>query len=269
MHWRQHHEDNRVAWNEGAEAYEKDIEARIEFLRNGGTNFEPPEYAYLEGLADWCDTALHLQCAGGTDTLSLWNLGAKQVVGVDISDRMIEVARRKSEALGAPATWIRADVFEVPHELDGTADLVYTGRGAICWLADLNRWASVVARLLKPGGKLYLFEGHPFMNIWDLEASEWKLDRTYGDYFSAETLTEQGWSPTYIGDLGKPVEEHAPKHERLWNLGQVVNAVLGSGLELLKLEEHSDAFWTPMPNMPEEQLSKVPQTFSLLARKKA
>ena len=31
----------------------------------------------------------------------------------------------------------------VQHEvLDGTGDLVYTGRGSLLWLADLDAWAS-------------------------------------------------------------------------------------------------------------------------------
>src|SRR5205814_5886985 len=142
------HEENRIGWNEGAAAYEADLENKIAFLRAGGTNFVGPEYRYLAGLNEWCARAIHLQCAGGTDTLSLWNLGAHEVVGVDISDRMIGVAKQKSDALGAPATWVHSDVLSTPSSLDGTADLVYTGRGALCWMMDINAWARVVARLL-------------------------------------------------------------------------------------------------------------------------
>ena len=35
---------------------------------------------------------------------------------------------------------------------DATADLVYTGKGALIWMPDLARWADEVARLLRPGG---------------------------------------------------------------------------------------------------------------------
>ena len=48
--------------------------------------------------------------------------------------------------------WVEADVLETPHDLDGTADLVYTGRGAILWLQDLDAWAAVLRRLLAPDG---------------------------------------------------------------------------------------------------------------------
>jgi hypothetical protein len=45
--------------------------------------------------------------------------------------------------------------------LNGTADLVYTGKGALPWVMDLERWAAVIERLLKPGGRLFVFEGAP------------------------------------------------------------------------------------------------------------
>ena len=99
------HESNRSAWNEGAIRYTEEVEETIEFLRAGGTSLHPIERANLGDLSKWCSTAIHLQCASGKDTLSLWNEGVKHVVGVDISDVHIATARRTSEALGAPATW--------------------------------------------------------------------------------------------------------------------------------------------------------------------
>lgn len=261
------HEDNRKGWNEGGAAYEADLQERIEFLRGGGTNFVQPEYEYLKDLAQWCWRAIHLQCAGGTDTLSLWNLGAHEVVGVDISDVMIEVARRKGEALNAPARWYRSDILDTPRELDGTADLVYTGRGALCWLHDLPGWAAVIYRLLKPGGKLYIFEGHPIKNVWDINATEYKLDPIYGDYFLDTVFSERGWPDTYIGDLGKPAGEHAMKHERMWRLGTIVTTLVDAGLQVVKVDEHPDPFWNENPNMSPDLIRRMPQTFSLLMKK--
>src|SRR5947209_6550204 len=125
MNVRAMHQQNRQAWNEGAARYEEQVEQDIAFLRAGGRNFVAPELRYLENLGDWCRRAIHLQCAGGRDTLSLWNQGAAEIVGVDISERMIACARQKSAALNAPAHWHCCDVLETPRELDGTADPVY------------------------------------------------------------------------------------------------------------------------------------------------
>jgi SAM-dependent methyltransferase len=266
----QRHQENRAAWNEAARRYEREIEEDVAFLRAGGKNFMPPELPYLADLGAWCRRAIHLQCAGGKDTLSLWNQGAAEVVGVDISDTMIAVARQKSDALAAPATWHCCDILATPAELDGTADLVYTGRGALLWMMDLPAWARVVARLLKPGGRLYIFEGHPLDWLWDLNATELRLDPEppFGNYFSHEVGIMQGWSEQYIpADAVPPLAQQSRKHERQWTLGQILNSLTDAGLRLERFEEHPDRYWDQFPNLPAEITDRLPHTFSLLMRK--
>lgn len=256
------HASNRKAWDQGAAAYEAEIGADVRFLAAGGENFCPPELPYLENLASWCSRAIHLQCAGGRDTLSLLNRGAHEVVGVDISPRMIACAEAKTRALGANARWFCCDVLDTPCELDETADLVYTGRGALCWIMDLDAWARTVHRVLRPGGRLYVFEGHPVSDLWTLQDKEYVLDPDYGDYFKETPLASDDWPTTYIGE---GADGKATKYERMWRLGQIINAVLGAGLKLERLDEHPDLFWDRFPNMDADLVRKLPQTFSLLA----
>lgn len=265
--FKEQHESNRVAWSEAARRYAAETEETLAFLRAGGTNFVAPEYDFLRPLMP-CDRAIHLQCAGGRDTLSLWNLGAREVVGVDINDEMIALAQHRSEALGAPAQWFRSDVLETPESLNGTADLVYTGRGAVCWLMDIEGWARVIARLLKPGGHFYFFDGHPFSWVWDMAADHYVLDPEYGNYFDPRTHTDVGWPTSYI-----PADfQHgqlATKYERQWTVAQLVNALIGAGLVLERLGEHPDPYWDAFPNIPPAELAKIPQTLSILARRPA
>src|SRR5690242_19202308 len=132
------HAANRAAWDEAAERYEGWFDEAVELIRSGGSNLYPVEHDLIGDLHGRCKRAIHLQCAGGRDTLSLWNLGAEEVVGVDFSPRMLDLAARLSDAVGAAARWIEADVLDTPAELDRTGDLVYTGRGALIWLQDLD-----------------------------------------------------------------------------------------------------------------------------------
>jgi SAM-dependent methyltransferase len=113
----------RLAWDEAAERYERWLPEAIELIRSGGTNLLPPELELMGDLHGRCRRAIHLQCAGGRDTLSLWNLGADEVVGIDYSPRMLSLAQRLSAAVGAPARGIEADVLDTPHDHDGTAGL--------------------------------------------------------------------------------------------------------------------------------------------------
>jgi SAM-dependent methyltransferase len=178
------HAANRLAWDEAAERYEGWFDEAVTLLRSGGTNLFPEELARIGDLRGRCRRAIHLQCAGGRDTLSLWNAGADEVVGVDFSPRMLDLARRLAEAVGAAdaARWIEADVLDVPHELDGTADLLYTGRGSLMWLADLDAWAAVLVRLLAPAGRLVIFEGHPAEWLFDVD-DDGRWIATEYDYF--------------------------------------------------------------------------------------
>src|SRR5207342_1536707 len=119
------HAANRSAWDEAAERYEGWFEEAVALIRSGGTNLFGVETELIGDLRGRCRRAIHLQCAAGRDTLSLWNQGADEVVGIDFSPRMLELAQRLTEATGAPARWVLSDVLDVPAELDGTADLVY------------------------------------------------------------------------------------------------------------------------------------------------
>ena len=170
------HASNRAAWDEAAERYEGWLEEAIALIRAGGTNLLPPELELIGDLHGRCRRAIHLQCAGGRDTLSLWTAGADEVVGIDFSPRMLDLARRLTEATGAPARWIEADVLDAPGDLDGTGDLVYTGRGSLMWLQDLDAWAAVLHRLLAPTGRLVIFEGHPAEWLFDVDDGR-ALDR--------------------------------------------------------------------------------------------
>ena len=58
---------------------------------------------------------------------------------------------------------------------DATADLVYTGKGALIWLPDLGRWADEVARLLRPGGHLFVYEAHPAVALWSWDENRARI----------------------------------------------------------------------------------------------
>jgi ubiquinone/menaquinone biosynthesis C-methylase UbiE len=261
------HQSNRLAWNEAAEYYKKGLEEAIELLRGGGMNFLAPELKYLKEFGKKLDRCIHLQCAGGTDTLSLINYGAKEVVGVDISEPMLQIAQTKSNALKMNAQWVHSDVLNVPTTFDATADLVYTGKGAINWIMDIQSWAKVVSRILKPGAILYLFEGHPFTYSFDPKASELKVDAAYEGYFSQVAVATQDWPSGYVGQLKESVKDQATKYERAWPLSDVITALLQAGLVLERFEEHPDKYYEEFENLPDELRIRIPNTYSIVARK--
>jgi SAM-dependent methyltransferase len=258
------HAANRAAWNEAAERYEGWLAEAIQLIRSGGTNLFGTEIELIGDLHGRCRRAIHLQCAGGRDTLSLWNLGANEVVGIDFSPRMLDLARRLAEATGAPARWIESDVLATPHELDGTADLVYTGRGSLLWLQDLDAWAAVVARLLSPSGRFVLFEGHPLEWLFDVDA-EGRWVATDYDYFGGPEASK-GWAPEYIDRLSIADADQSWKFARAWTLGEVITSLLQAGLRLERVAEHPIDWWGGHADVRVEDRGRIPLSFSVVAR---
>ena len=63
------HRANQAAWDEAAERYEGWFDEAVTLIRSGGTNLLPPELELIGDLHGRCPRAIHLQCAGGRDTL--------------------------------------------------------------------------------------------------------------------------------------------------------------------------------------------------------
>ncbi len=257
------HRSNRAAWDEAAERYEGWFDEAVALIKGGGSNLFPLEVELIGDLRGRCRRAIHLQCAGGRDTLSLWNLGAEEVVGIDFSPRMLKLAGRLSDAVHAPARWIEADVLEAPPELDGTGDLVYTGRGALIWLQDLDRWAAVVRRLLSPTGRLVLFDGHPAEWLFDAGPDgRWVV--TDYDYFAGPEASK-GWAPEYIDRLSIADDDQHWKFARAWTLGEVVTALLRAGLAVEEVAEHPVDWWGGHRDVRPEERGRIPLSFSIVA----
>jgi SAM-dependent methyltransferase len=264
------HAANRAAWDEAAERYEGWFDEAVTLIRSGGSNLFPVEHELLGDLragrgGRGTARAIHLQCAGGRDTLSIWNLGASEVIGVDISPRMLELARRLTAATGAPARWIEADVLDTPHELDGTGDLVYTGRGALIWLHDLDAWAAVIARLLAPDGRLVIFDGHPAEWLFDAD-EDGRLIATDYDYFGGPEASK-GWAPEYIDRLSIAEDDQSWKFARAWTLGEIVTALVSAGLRIERLVEYPVDWWAGHRDLRPEDRGRIPLSFGLVARR--
>ena len=155
---------NLRLWNHWTKVHEKSAYYDVDGFRAGKSSLWPLELAELGPLVHEGTTLLHLQCHFGLDTLSLARMGA-EVVGVDLSDEAIELARRLAgdTGLSGRAEFICSDVYDAGAHLGGRLfDIVFVSWGALEWLPDLDRWAAVVAGHLRPGGVFYLAELHPF-----------------------------------------------------------------------------------------------------------
>lgn len=262
------HHETGAAWEIIAQAgYSGEIADDIEFLRNGGISLLEPEQRLLQGLNQWCACAIQLQCSGGRDLLSIWKLGAQRIIGVDISETLLGYAQQKATALDAPATWIHSDILATPTSLNGVADLVYTGRGALMWMMDLTAWAAVVARLLRPGGRVLIFEGHPLDNLWVRDAETFVLRSDDASYFPVEATENPGFPASALVRATGEQAQRPTMVERHWRPSEVLNALSAAGLRYLHFEEYPVLFWNQFPDIPGEVVARLPHTYSILMAK--
>lgn len=266
------HAENALAWDQTRSWYEDHVKRAAPTLAAGGTTLHPVEQRILSGLpplGDWCERAVHLQCAAGLDTHSLRNHGARTCVGVDISTELIDVARTLSRRLDLEnsVSFVRADVVDLPSELLGTADLVYTGKGAVHWMHDLGAWSRTVASLLRPGGIAVVFDFHPMMWLFRSDSAD---QQPTGVSYFAPRISYSQWAPGHVGALDPALGAPETKRLRPWPPSAVIQGLLDQGLRLRAFGEYPDSAspsWSAYPRWSPELRRTVATTYSVLVSK--
>lgn len=158
--------ENRANWDDRAALHEASGYGIAELLASpGAITREVARDTELLGDLTGLDV-IHLQCHLGLDTISLSRLGAARVVGLDLSPESLRRARALAARAGAGIELVEANVYDARAVVTGSFDLVYTTLGVLCWLPDVEAWASVIASLLRPGGRLLLRAITPFSWPW-------------------------------------------------------------------------------------------------------
>lgn len=231
--------------------------------------FDLPRLGSVAGL-----DVVHLQCHLGTDTLSLARLGAN-VTGLDFSGRALDVARDLAASTGAIIEYVECDLYDAVERLGGERfDLVYTGVGALCWLPDVGRWATTVAGLLRPGGELFIREGHPVLWAMDDPRPDRLLVLAY-PYFETDGVAFSE-SETYVAQ-DAPLESPDIVHFN-HGLGEIFNALWAAGMEITLFEEHTSVPWNALGDQMEhigggeyalaDRPERLPASYTLRARRR-
>jgi SAM-dependent methyltransferase len=242
---------NRAAWEVASEKHVREYSEHLA-LAAAGTSLNDTERELLRTILRSSPEVVHLQSGNGTDDVALVGAGARSVVGVDYSVVATRAAQRRAKELGVACRYVVAALPGAPLR-DATADLVYTGKGALIWMPDLAAWARDVARLLRPSGHLFVYESHPAVPLWTWDADEPRIrsDRGYfrrslvNDTFPANGAVE--WQ---------------------WTLGEIVTTVISAGLEVVHLGEYPEPFWRPGGVSAAAWNGRLPNSFALLARRR-
>jgi SAM-dependent methyltransferase len=201
-----------------------------------------------------------------------WARVGADVTGLDFSPAAIDAARdiERRAGLDDRARFVCANVLDAVEALEhDTFDIVCVTLGALRWLPSVDRWASQVGALLKPGGRFYIHDAHPVS--WALDDDQPFLRHSY---FEEPEPFVADFGTTYT-DADHPIE-HVRSYEWNHSLGEIVNALIAHGLHIDSLVEHDWTVWARFPWLvaidkhrwtSPPAMPRMPLSFTLLAHK--
>ncbi len=230
---------NRAAWNE-----------TMPYHRRGRSvdyhqAFKDPDYSVLDAVEteklkelgiDGAEIA-HLSCNNGLELISAMTLGAKRGVGFDISDEAIAEACEFTKISGRNCEFIRTNVLEIGENYHGMFDIVTITVGALAWIPDLPAYFEVASAILKPGGRLLMYEIHPFTEMF-LTTRDPGFDpkepyRIGSSYFRKEPWVENDG----IDYIGGTTYKSKTMYCYSMTLSDVMNAIIAGGFTIREMQE--------------------------------
>ena len=156
-------------------------------LDNANTREEKPAlFSLLPSMNGL--TVLDLGCGFGENCESFSKMGAERVVGIDISEKMLEVAQKEHPY----ATYLRGDMNDLSPIMENESlpknyDLVVSSL-AVHYIKNIRKLAKQVFSLLKPGGCFLFSQEHPLTTA-PLNGVSWEKD---GDTAICYKLSDYG-----------------------------------------------------------------------------
>lgn len=255
---------NKDAWDQSADLH-KTTATWTALLNNVGdadfSCFDPTITGLLQQVGVAGKDVVQLCCNNGRESLSLFGLGARSVVGVDQSSAFLQQARELASASPHNPEFIESDIHQLPQRLLQRFDIALLTIGVLGWMPDVALFMRHVASTLKPGGTLVMYETHPFLEVFDPRAQNPLLPAT--SYFRREPFVLQE-SIVYEGEgeVAGPTS-----YWYVHTLGEVVSAAIGANLQISHLQEYAHSNREELYDQYEHQPGQIPLCFTLTATK--
>ncbi len=262
-------EKNREAWNEATVYHQK---ARNNSLQEG---FKNSDFTTLDRD---CDEILikklneinlknkinaQLPCNNGRELLSLVKFGAKKGIGFDISDVAIAEANELKTISNLDVAFYRTNILNIDDTFNETVEFIYISEGSLQWFSSLDDYFKIVSKLLKPNGKVLIYEIHPFAYFFE-PSNDLGKEPTLDIFLS---YFEKG-AYSYKNGLDYVSGKAYDAKECCWymhKISDIINALIFNDLEI----ERMDEYHMEMANNQEaKNMEKFPLSYIINCRKK-
>src|SRR5262249_27893238 len=126
------------------------------------------------------------------------------VLGVDLSEEMLQVTGAKATAAGVEIQRLKANLVELDGLRDQTFDYaacLFSTLGMVNGAAQRQRVLAHIFRLLRPGGKLVLHIHNRWFNVWNPAGRLWLLQDCLRSLFGS-TASGDRVMPVHQGIAG-------------------------------------------------------------------
>jgi SAM-dependent methyltransferase len=256
---------NRDAWNDSARHHKDSAEWQALLSAVTHADFSCLDDT-LTGLLTQIGVdgkaVVQLGCNNGRESLSLYALGARHVVGVDQSAAFLDQARELASRSPRDPEFIEADIHHLPLQLQSRFDLALITIGVLNWMPDIGEFFRHVAQTLKPGGALVVYETHPFLEMFDPESADpFGLDSSY---FRAEPFVQNQ-------PIVYEVKVEQPSAASYWfvhTLGAIFTGAIAAGLQISHFKEYPHSNREELYDRYQQQAAQLPLCFTLMAVKR-
>ena len=208
--------DNEIFFDGYRQIHERKDNANELFVKPSLFSMMPP----MEGK-----TVIDLGCGYGEHCMEYIQKGAASVVGIDISEKMLAVA--KAENNHPKITYLQMPMEKISC-IKEKFDMV-TSSLALHYVEDYQTLVHDIHELLKDGGVFVFSQVHP-LNTCFSGGDRWTRDENGRKLFAniANYGIEKEWESTWIID-------HVKKYHRM--LSTVINTLIDNGFTIEKIVE--------------------------------
>ncbi len=237
-------QDNIEAWNEVAPKHAKSNQEKLI------KSFSDPNFLFMDEterrILNDIDVAgkdvAQICCNNGREIISVKRLGAGRCVGFDGSQAFVDQANELAKAASADVEFVCANIYNLGDEYTEAFDLLTITIGVLGWMPDIDAFFAVLAPMVKPGGKIFIYEQHPILNMIEPGDEDapivWELS-----YFDKEPYVEHSGLDYYEGEsyASKPVTSYSQ------TMAEILTAGLKQKLTIEHIEEYphhiSNTWW--------------------------
>jgi SAM-dependent methyltransferase len=255
---------NRAAWDAAATHH-----GAGDYWTELVTGFADPTYSRFDatmtdalhdaGISG--SRAVQIGCNNGREALSACALGAAEVWGIDQSEAFLAQAETLRGISGHKAHFLRADIYALPGDAPRDFDLAFITIGVLNWMPDLPAFFTAVADLLRPGGRLVIYETHPMLEMFDPTADD--PFRPAFSYFRTDAVVDTA-AITYDGSNPGPAPE---SHWFIHTMSAILQAAIDAGLGVKKVQEFPTSIREVDYDIYRDQPAQIPMSFLLRADK--